>query len=83
MGVKIKIRFFYKIDVPCLISPNNCLFVCLNSCFTNDHQIFVQSIQCLTGHGCMNHDIVIGLCSELLMMLSYHIHLGFGKKAFG
>ena len=28
---------------------------------------------------CINHDIVVGLCSELLMRLSYYIHLGFDK----
>ena len=28
--------------------------------------------------GCINRDIVISLCSELLMMLSYYIHLRFG-----
>ena len=30
--------------------------------------------------GCINHDIVVGLCSELLMRLSYYINLGYGKK---
>ena len=42
--------------------------------------IILQSIQGKTCHGCINHDIVVGLlCSELLMLLSYHSHLGFGK----
>ena len=26
---------------------------------------------------CLNHDIAVGLCSELIMRLSYHIHLGY------
>ena len=30
-----------------------------------------------------NHDIVVGLCSELFMRLSYYIHLGIWQKAFG
>ena len=30
--------------------------------------------------GCINHDIVVGLCSELLMRLSYYIHPGCGNK---
>ena len=30
--------------------------------------------------GCIDHDIVVGLCSELVMRLSYSIHLGYGKK---
>ena len=31
-------------------------------------------------HGCINNATVVGLCSELLMRLSYYIHLRFGKK---
>ena len=30
--------------------------------------------------GCINHDIVRGLCSELLMRLFNYIHLGYGKN---
>ena len=33
-----------------------------------------------TCHGCINHDIIVGLWFELLMRLSYYIHLWFGKK---
>ena len=55
------------------------LFACLNTCFTFDHQTFLQSVPGQTCHGCVNHDIVIGLCSKLLMWLSYH-NLRFGKK---
>ena len=40
---------------------------------------FLQPIQRQTFHGCINHDLIVGLCSELLMSLSYYIHLGFGK----
>ena len=29
---------------------------------------------------CMNNEIVVGLCSEPLMRLSYYIHLGYCKK---
>ena len=32
--------------------------------------------------GCINHAIVIDLCSKLLMSLSYYIHLGYGKNIF-
>ena len=34
----------------------------------------LQSILRSTCHGCNNHDIVIGLCSKLLMRFSYYIH---------
>ena len=51
------------------------------ACFTSNHHTFVlQSIQGQTCHGCINHDMPVGLCSELLMRLSYHIHQAFGKK---
>ena len=30
--------------------------------------------------GCINHDIVIYICSQLLMRLSYYFHPGYGKK---
>ena len=30
--------------------------------------------------GCFNHDIVIGLCSELHLRLSYYIHPRYGNK---
>ena len=33
-----------------------------------------QFIQFQTCHGCINHDIVKGLCSKLLIRLSYYIH---------
>ena len=29
---------------------------------------------------CIYHNILVGLCSDLLMRLSYYIHLGYGKK---
>ena len=32
---------------------------------------------------CINHDIVIGLCSELCMRLSDYTHPGYGEKVFG
>ena len=55
-----------------------CTYMCLNACFTSDHHI-LQSIQGQTYYGCMNHDNVVGLCSEVLMRLSNFTHLGFGK----
>ena len=39
----------------------------------------LQPIQGQTCHGCINYDKVVGLCSELLIRLSYYIHLGFCK----
>ena len=30
----------------------------------------------------INHDMVVGPCSKLLIRLSYYIHLGYGKKYF-
>ena len=53
---------------------------CLNACLMSDRQTFVRSIQGRTCHGCISHYIVVGLCSEVLMILFYYIHLGFGKK---
>ena len=29
---------------------------------------------------CINHAIIVGLCSLLLVRLSYYIHLGYGKN---
>ena len=53
-------------------------FYCYNVCFTSDYQTFCSLFK--TCHGCLNHDIVVGLCYDLVMRLSYYIHLGFGKK---
>ena len=44
------------------------LLLFLNAYFTSDHQALAW---------CMIHDIVIGLCFELLTRKSYYIHLGF------
>ena len=48
--------------------------------FTSDHQTFSSSFK---GRwhviGSINHNIVMGLCSELLMRLSYYIDPGYGK----
>ena len=41
---------------------------------TSYYQTFLQSLLRLLSHGCINHDIVVGLCSKLLMRLSYCIH---------
>ena len=32
---------------------------------------------------CINHDIVIGLCSDIHTRLSYYIRPGYGKNIFG
>ena len=49
--------------------------------FTSDHQTFYSLFKVRQyAMGCINHDIVIGLCSELLMRLSYYNHPGYGKK---
>ena len=49
--------------------------------FTSDHQTFCGLFESQTAcHQCINHDIVIGLCSELVMRLFYYIHPGYGKK---
>ena len=53
------------------------------ACFTSDHDNFVHYIHGKTFHGCINHDIVVvSLCCDLLMRLSYYIHLVFGNKLF-
>ena len=43
--------------------------------FTSDHHNFAVRRHVI---GCINHDMEVG--TELLMRLSYYIHLGFGKK---
>ena len=57
-----------------------CNFI-LFDCFTSDHQPF-WSLFKVKQHviGCINHDLVVGLCSKLFMRLSHYIHLGYGKK---
>ena len=55
-------------------------FFCPKACFTSDHQT-LPSILGQTCHECINHDTVVGLCSELLMRLSYYIHRSYGKNA--
>ena len=49
--------------------------------FMFDHHTFC-SLSRVRRHiiGCINHDIVVCLCSELHIRLSYYIHLGYGKK---
>ena len=39
-----------------------------------------QSTQGQTCHKCKIHDIVAGLCSELILKLIYNVHLVFGKN---
>ena len=56
-----------------------CLFVLI--VFTSDHKTFCSLFK-VRQHiiGCINHDIVIGLCAELFMRLSHYIYLGYDKK---
>ena len=47
-------------------------------------QTFLQSIQCQSCHGCINHDPVRGLCSELFEVILLHqssIHKTFSTLA--
>ena len=53
----------------------NDLTVVLMFVLKSDHRTF-ESIQDLTCHGFINHDIVVGFCSEQLMRLAYYNHLG-------
>ena len=39
----------------------------------------LQSMQGPTSQGCINRNIIVGICSELLVRLPYFIHLGFGN----
>ena len=48
----------------------------LTTFFTFDHQTFAVSLR---SDG-MSLGVVVGLCSELFVRLSYYIHLGYGKK---
>ena len=49
--------------------------------FMSDHQTFCSLFN-VRRHviGCINHEIVVHLCSAIFMRLSYYIHLGFGEK---
>ena len=51
-------------------------FECL---FHVDHET-LQSTQGQTCHGSINHDIIVGPCSEFPMRLSYYIHRAHRKK---
>ena len=53
---------------------------CLNACFMSDHQTFRSLFKVRHVIWCINHDIILGLCSELFMRLSYYIRLEYGKK---
>ena len=73
----LKIQFSY---------PNTDVFTfifCLILFLPSDHQTFCSLFK-IRRHDivCINHEIVIGLCSELLMRLFYYIHPGYGKKFF-
>ena len=57
----------------------NKFIFCFIACFTSYHQT-LQSIQGQACLRCINHDKVVGLCSEVLMRLSYFIHIGFDKS---
>ena len=47
----------------------------------SDHQTFCSLFK-VRRHviGCINHDIVVGLCSDLLIRSSYYIHLRYVKS---
>ena len=52
-------------------------FRCYFSCPTTK---LLQSIQGEACHGCLNHDIVVGLYSKLLKRLSFYTYQAYGKK---
>ena len=64
----------------CKVKHKEKLGFCLIA-FTSDHHTF-SSLFKVRWHaiGCVTHDIVVGLYSELFMRLSYYIHQGYGKK---
>ena len=53
-----------------------------SSVFSSGHQTVFAVYFKVRLHviGCINHDIEVGLCSELLIRFFYYIHLGYGKK---
>ena len=55
-----------------IIHLTHCILACL------DVSLLTIRLFKVRRHG--NHDIVGGLCSELLMRLFYYIHLEYGKK---
>ena len=72
-------KFIWSFDHAYLIQPS---FVCLFDCFfTSDHHTFCGLLKVRWDViGCINHDIVMVLCSELLMRWSFYIHPEYGKK---
>ena len=47
--------------------------------FTFDHHTFYSLFKVKWyAIGWINHDMAVGLCSELFMRLSYYIYLGYG-----
>ena len=70
--------FFLRILQTLYPSPK---MSCLNACFTSDHHTFCSLYKVRRNViRCFNHDIAVGLCSELLMRFSYYINLWFSKK---
>ena len=57
----------------------HCMF-CSNVLFSRPPIRLLQSILGQTCQGCMNHDMLVDLCSELIMRLSYYIRRAYGKK---
>ena len=74
---KVEIILYVYLCLPIFIQ----LFFCL-ILFTPDHHTFCSLLRSdgMPFIGWINHDIVVGLCPELLMRLSYNFHLGYGKK---
>ena len=66
-----------------LLSPKRVcwIFFCWIA-FTSDHQTFYSLFK-VRRHviGCINNDIVISLCSELRLRLSYYIHPRYGTTS--
>ena len=62
----------FRDEMRCL---NNQFFQAVNIFFfTSDHQTFYSLFYGRTCQGCINHDIAVGLSSELLLRLACCIH---------
>ena len=76
----VSIRVKLRKGSPSLLNFVHVESFCSNVCFHARPSYFLQSIQGLTCHGCVIHDILVGFCSEFLMRLSCYIHRAYGKQ---
>ena len=73
-----ELKLTVKSDGQTLSNQSKRMLFFLNACFTFNYMT-LKSIHGQACDGCINHDIVVGLCSKLLMRSSYYIHRAYVK----